>query len=74
MQTEEVLYAILSQVSQGNPGAITVIKMLMETFPSEFMNFVEKMLQLSLVGSELWVKYKECNKDLQCLAEYLRTH
>lgn len=70
---EEFIYTVLLSVSQGNPGAITVVNALLEKFPGEFVDFMDKLMSLSLVGSELWVKYKECGKDLNCLAEFLRS-
>lgn len=69
---EEYVYSVLHTVSQGNPGAITVINGLLRKYPGEFVDFTDKLLTLSLVGSELWVKFKACNKDLDCLAEFLR--
>ncbi len=69
----ELIYEVFLTVSQGNPGAITVVTQLLKTYPGEFMGFVDKLVSLSLVGSELWVKYKECGNDLSRLAEFLRT-
>lgn len=69
---EEYIYAVLLTVSQGNPGAITVVNELLRKYPGEFVDFTDKLVSLSLVGSELWVKYKACGKDLDCLAEFLR--
>lgn len=70
---EEFIYAVLLTVSQGNPGAITVVNELLRQFPGEFVELMDKLVSLSLVGSELWTKYKECGKDLHCLAEFIRT-
>lgn len=69
---EEFIYTVLLTVSQGNPGAITVVNELLRKYPGEFVDFTDKLVSLSLVGSELWVKYKACGKDLDCLAEFLR--
>ena len=69
---EEYIYAVLLTVSQGNPGAITVVNELLRKYPGEFVDFTDKLVSLTLVGSELWVKYKDCGKDIACLAEFLR--
>ncbi len=69
---EEYIYAVLLTVSQGNPGAITVVNELLRKYPGEFVDFTDKLVSLSLVGSDLWVKYKDCGKNLDCLAEFLR--
>jgi len=45
-------------------GAIVAV--LNHLFPSDFVI-------LSMIGSELWVKYKECDENLECLAEFLRS-
>jgi hypothetical protein len=70
---EEFIYAVLLTVAEGNPGAITVVTQLLEKYPGEFVDFTDKLVSLSCVGSELWVKYKDCGKDIACLAEFLRT-
>ena len=73
MSMEAFICTVLLTVSQGNPGAITVVNELLRKFPGEFVDFMDKLVSLSLVGSELWVKYKDCGKDLDRLADFLRT-
>jgi hypothetical protein len=58
-------------IGQGNPGAITVIIAVAREHPNQFAQFAETCFQKGWLGPDLWVKFKECNKDV---SELLRAN
>lgn len=54
----------------GNPGALSVFKLVIETFPQELENLILKLEQYNIKGSDIWIIYKECNKDISEFLSY----
>ncbi len=55
---------LILSVGQGNPGALTVLISVARDHPGQFVMFAETCLQKGWLGSDLWVKFKECNQDV----------
>jgi hypothetical protein len=66
-----IIETTILTVGQGNPGAITVLIAVAREYPKQFAQFAETCLQKGWLGPDLWVKYKECNKDV---SELLRAN
>ncbi len=55
----------------GNPGAITVFRFILEEYPEKSLMIFEKMKELRLYDYHIWIKYKECGKDVHKFVEYV---
>lgn len=66
-----IIETLILTIGQGNPGAITVLIAVARDHPNQFVQFAETCLQKGWVGPDLWIKYKECNKDV---SELLRAN
>jgi len=67
IKPDDTLQDIMTKMSEGNPGALTV---LMETFdakePMEFMNFAMALDVHRIYRSDIWKGYKDhCGKDIE---------
>lgn len=51
------------KLSKGNPGAITVVVQLLQH--GDGMKVIEKLLIKNITGSELWVAFKQQDKDIE---------
>ncbi len=64
-----------SVIACGNPGALTVIAQVLQQFPNfpiHAIEILEKMKELRLYDYHIWVKYKECDKDIHKFIEYVK--
>lgn len=62
-------------IACGNPGALTVIAQILQQFPNfsiHAIEILEKMKELRLYDYHIWVKYKECDKDIHKFIEYVK--
>lgn len=64
---EDILY----KMSEGNPGAISVLSKLIlcyskEIDPSKWINIVMDIDDMNIRGSQIWISYKDhCKEDLE---------
>lgn len=58
---------IITEMSEGNPGALTVLTQIVEDKdPIRFMNFAMKLDSLGMYGSDIWLGYKDhCDQDVE---------
>jgi hypothetical protein len=59
--------AIAASISQGNPGALSVLVSVGQDHPDQFVWFVETCLRKGWLGPVLWVRYKQCNQNISQL-------
>lgn len=60
---------IINRIGQGNPGALTVITLVMKEHPTRFAEFAEMCLLRNLTGPDLWDEFKR--KYRQNISEFL---
>ncbi len=57
-------------MSEGNPGAITVLGNIMSNDPISGFNTLLHLDDMNIRGSQIWVAFKDyCKKDLSMLVE-----
>lgn len=62
---------LIYEVSQGNPGALTVIKRL--EWYSKWFEMLRWFKKHNVVGGEIWAKYKdEYHQDIDKFARWLQ--
>jgi hypothetical protein len=59
-----VIQTLATTISQGNPGALSVLISVAREHPEQFTMFTQTCLRKRWLGSDLWVKYKECNQNV----------
>ena len=66
----EVLFQEMLYVSDGNPGAIDVMGNLFKNYPSCISSILTLLKINNIRGSDIWVIYKLCNKNIDNFIEY----
>jgi hypothetical protein len=55
----------LQRITRGNPGALSIVNQLT-------VEDISTLLKWGVFGSDLWVMYKQCHKDVDELMEVAR--
>ncbi len=67
-----MIQAILADMSGGNPGALTVLRELIVTYPSEFFMIVEKMKRHKIENYHIWLLYKKYEQQIDKFVAYVQ--
>ena len=59
-----VIQTLAATISQGNPGALSVLISVAREQPEQFASFAEACLRRGWLGPDLWVMYKQCNHNI----------
>jgi len=58
-------------LSQGNSGALSVCKKLLDTQKKEIVDMILQQLEENhITGSDIWVIYKKCKQDIDLFILY----
>jgi hypothetical protein len=74
MESSTIIFSEYASIACGNPGALTVLIQILEQFPNfpkHAYEIFEKMKELRLYDYHIWVKYKECDKNIHKFIEYV---
>jgi hypothetical protein len=67
---QDSLKEVLILMSDGNPGAATVLVQLIKSGDVET---IERLLEYDIKGSHIWVLYKDlCDQSLQTMAKLVQ--
>ena len=70
MTMPDILYAL----SEGNPGAATVLMEIAKEYPNEFPLIWLHFDSAGIYGSQIWIEYKDKrNYDIKRLVEDLKS-
>ena len=70
MTIPDMVYAL----SEGNPGAVTVLMEIAKEYPNEFPLIWLRFDSVGLYGSQIWLEYKDVrNYDIKRLVEDLKS-
>ena len=65
-------YDLVIKISEGNPGAITVISQMINDNPASMMN-VLSLDDMNMRGSQIWVAYKDyCGESIDLFMESVK--
>jgi hypothetical protein len=64
---------LLVNLSEGNPGAISVLRMMLDEYPEDTFEVSEKLVKHQIKGSDLWVLFKEKDKDIHQFVTYIKS-
>ena len=65
---------MIVEMSEGNPGAATVIGSLLQENPMESMMALLDLDDMNIRGSQIWVAYKDCcGQDLNLLKKKIKS-
>ena len=65
VQFQEMLYLV-----DGNAGAIDVMSNLLKKYPSSLTSLITLLQRNNIRGSNIWIIYKLCNKNLDDFIHY----
>lgn len=64
---------LLVNLSEGNPGAISVLRMMLDEYPEDTFEVSEKLVKHQIKGSDLWLLFKEKDKDIHQFVTYIKS-
>ena len=65
MSSESKIEKKIIFISNGNPGALNVMGEIMKSFgEKKMMEIINILISKNIVGSNIWVLYKESDKDI----------
>ena len=71
-EEREALISRITELAEGNPGAMTVMTNLHKTQDDPEFLF-ERLEELDLHGTYIWVGYKDgCDEDIEAFAQAVR--
>lgn len=81
IQLTDSIPEVLTKLSEGNPGAVTVMIRLIQDGdgidPDSWAGSLTPMLSLDsyrIYGSHIWILYKDiCKQDIRCMCAVLRS-
>jgi len=64
---------LAAMMSEGNPGALSVICQIMKDGPMEFMMTILDLDDMNIRGSQIWLGYKDhCEEDIEKFIECVK--
>jgi hypothetical protein len=69
---QELLKELLINLGEGNPGAISVLRMMLDEYPEETFEVTEKLVRHQIKGSDMWVLFKEKEKDIHKFVNHVK--
>lgn len=61
---------IIINLASGNPGALSVIDIIIKNYPSQLISILTLLTKNNIRGSDIWIIYKLCNKDINLFINY----
>lgn len=68
----KVIQSILFEMSGGNAGTISVFHELLEKYPNELFDIIEKMKKHNIIDYHIWVLYKTYNKNIDDFVKHIK--
>ncbi len=68
----QIIQSLLFEMSGGNPGAISVFHEIVSKYPNDLFDLIEKMRKHNIVGSHIWVLYKDHHKNIDEFVKYIQ--
>lgn len=66
------MYDKIFKVCEGNPGALSVMKQILDNYPNKIEIILQKLITHNIKGSDIWTIYKEeCKQDINCFLIYV---
>ena len=76
MTTQDDFIELIGRISEGNPGAMTVVQKLSQAMPGEDFGFIIGALEEhKIFGPKLWLAYKDyANGNVDVMATGILKH
>ena len=58
-------------ISNGNPGTLSVFTHIIEYHPSSLSDIMLKFLRHNVKGSDIWILYKQSDKDIDKFVSFV---
>lgn len=72
-ELKEIIQIYLYQLSEGNAGSISILRDIIINYPDECVEIMEKLDQHNIRGSDMWVLYKQFDKNTQKFIEHVKS-
>ena len=77
MEADDVIQFLLNELivdlGEGNPGGLSVLKMILNEFPEDSFEIIEKLVKHQIKGSNIWVLFKEKGQDIHSFISYIKS-
>ncbi len=70
---EYLFRELLIDLGEGNPGAISVLRMMLQEYPDDSFEITEKLVKHQIKGSNLWLLFKQNQQDIHTFVNYVKS-
>ena len=64
---------LLMDLGEGNSGALSVLRMMLNEYPEDSFEITEKLVKHQIKGSNMWVLFKEKGQDIHSFISYIKS-
>lgn len=77
MGPDDVLQALLKELlinlGEGNPGALSVLRMMLDEYPEDSFEITEKLVKYQIRGYDMWILFKEKSQDIHQFVTHIKS-
>ncbi len=70
---EYLFRELLMDLGEGNSGAISVLRMILQEYPEDSFEITEKLVKHQIKGSDLWVLFKQNKQDIHTFVNHVKS-
>ncbi len=70
---EYLFRELLIDLGEGNPGAISVLRMMLQEYPDDSFKITEKLVKHQIKGSDLWILFKQNQQNIHTFVNHVKS-
>jgi hypothetical protein len=70
---EYLFRELLIDLGEGNPGAISVLRMMLQEYPDDSFEITEKLVRHQIKGSDMWVLFKQKEQNIHTFVNHVKS-
>ena len=70
---EYLFRELLIDLGEGNPGAISVLRMMLQEYPDDSFEITQKLVRHQIKGSDMWVLFKQNQQDIHSFVNHVKS-
>jgi len=70
---EYLFRELLIDLGEGNPGAISVLRMMLQEYPDDSFEITEKLVRHQIKGSDLWLLFKQNQQNIHTFVNHVKS-
>lgn len=70
---QTLLKELLINLGEGNPGALTVLRMMLDEYAEDSFEITDKLVKHQIKGSDMWVLFKKNEQDIHKFVAHIKS-